>query len=203
MQHNIFNIFILSLFLSATALAAPLKRFYQPSSPVFSLIAVHNGAQFQYNLVKFDGHELLLGADDKAFFGRIRANGGYILNIPKANASANATDSPSSDSVYVDKFNRLVSTSAPSNASQHFGIEKSLLSYQNSTKFLACPEVGYRGEYGVYFQGENKNSTSICPRNSTGYEITLLVQVDATVNYTPETNKNTLGGTLKRLLSRK
>jgi hypothetical protein len=186
------------------------KRFYQPSSPVFSLIAHHQGAVFQYHLVKFDGHDLTLADDVLAFFGRIKANNGYVLNIPKgvnydlnsniasnyinatnytnATSYTNATNStilPSPQNVYIDKNNKLTTTKN-NTSTEHFGISHSLLTYKNSTKFLACPTFSYRRNYDVYFNDGAKK----CPRNATGYDITLMVQVDATVNYTPETNKN-------------
>lgn len=192
----VYNYFMLLLLAATAVVAAPVdKRFYQPTSPVFSLIAHHNGSVFQYNLVKFDGTELVLDADDKAFFGRIRANNGYILNLPKAvqtNSLYNASsDQASTTSVIVNKHNQLVTTESPTNASQNFGVSHSLLTYKGSNKFVACPILLYKQSYGIFFQGNVTNSSFICPQNATGYPINLMVQIDATLNFNPDTNKNT------------
>ncbi|ODV76923.1 uncharacterized protein CANTADRAFT_57532 [Suhomyces tanzawaensis NRRL Y-17324] len=194
------------------ALALPVgKRFYQATSPVFSLIAHHQGKEFQYNLVKFNGEDLELGVDEPAFFGRIRANQGYVLNIPFGNSSngtfsqsqnSSNTTYPLNTNVYVDKAGKLTTT-ANNTSSRGFGISGSLLTYQNSTKFLACPVIAAGRAnrtlrtnttrlndtlgYDIYFKG---NSSAACPYNLTGYDISLLVQVSATVNYSPETNTN-------------
>lgn len=171
------------------ALALP-KRFYQPTSPMFSMIALHNGSVFQYNLVKYDGTDLLLHADDKAFFGRIKANNGYVLNIPGATGNSNNTNStssvpPSNVNVRVDKNNKLTTTTRANQSTTHFGVRRSLLTYKNSTHFKACPLTNYRGEYEIYANNLNKTR---CPRNATGYDISLLVQIDATLNYDSSTN---------------
>lgn len=176
------------------ALALP-KRFYQPTSPMFSMIALHNGSVFQYNLVKYDGEELLLHADEKAFFGRIKANNGYILNIPGASGTSNNTNSsasvpPSNVNVHVDKHNKLTTTTKANQSTTHFGVRKSLLTYKNSTAFKACPLHDYRGEYEIY---ANPHNGTRCPMNSTGYDISLLVQIDATLNYDSSTNTRTNG----------
>lgn len=182
---------LLSLLVFVTnvcALTLP-KRFYQPTSPMFSMIALHNGSVFQYNLVKYDGTDLLLHADDKAFFGRIKANNGYVLNIPGASGSSNNTNSttvpPSNVNVRVDKHNKLTTTTATNKSSTHFGVRKSLLTYKNSTNFKACPLRTYRGEYEIY---TNHHNNTRCPFNATGYDISLLVQIDATLNYDSSTN---------------
>lgn len=190
--------FTLLTFINLIAAYPVQKRIYQPTSPVFSLIAHHQGAVFQDNLVKFDGVELTLASDDKAFFGRIKANNGYVLNIPLANQSSNSSynasvTAPSNINVYVDKDNKLTTTKN-NTSSSHFGVSHSLLTYKNSTKFRACPTSSYRGEYLVYFD----DGKTLCPRNATGYDITLLVQIAATLNYNPDTNQNNL---YKRLLS--
>ncbi|KAK6459449.1 uncharacterized protein RJT20DRAFT_16367 [Scheffersomyces xylosifermentans] len=172
-------LFYFSIFAAAIPLS---KRIYQPTSPIFSLIATHNGSQFQANLVKFDGVDLKLRADAPAFFGRIKGNEGYVLNIPEA------TDpKPSSVGVIVDENLRLTSNiNSKEEASGYFGINESLLTFQNSSTFLACPSGGYRGEYDIYFF----NGTNVCPEFGPGFNVTLLVQVSATVNYNPSTNKN-------------
>lgn len=179
-----------SLFLLFVGLcmAFPFRRFYQPTSPVFSLIAHHEGAVFQYNLVKFDGTDLLLNADETAFFGRIRASTGYVLNIPYGTNSSRNVSIPSLINVHVDPKTGLLGSTKIANASlTHFGISHSLLSYKNSTSFLACPDMSYRGQYRVYWKGQNITS---CPRNVTGYDINLLVQIDATINYDTQTNRD-------------
>lgn len=158
------------------------KRFYEESSPTFSLIAYHNGTEFLYNLVKFDGEDLVLDVNDKAFFGKIRADKGYILNLPLAN-STNSTVYPSSTDVYVDKNYKLTTTNSSSNSTEHFGIANSLLTYKNSTKFLACPDSAM--QYSIYSDVGN----TTCPhKNGTSYPINLLVQIAANINYNPNTN---------------
>ncbi|CUM67587.1 uncharacterized protein PRCAT00005287001 [Priceomyces carsonii] len=178
---------ILSAILVCQVAAHPVsKRLYQPTSPMFSLIAEHDGAVFQAHLVKFDGTDLKLVADEAAFFGRIKANNGYVLNIPSADNSTNSTNSgvpPSTTNVLIDDHDKLTTTVGA--ATEHFGIEKSLLTYKNSTSFVACGDQSYRGEYSVYFK---PGSNFTCPFNSTGYDINLRVQVDATVNYNPNVN---------------
>lgn len=164
-----------------------VKRFFAPSSPMFSLIAHHKGENFQYNLVRFNGSELVLGADELAFFGRIKANNGYTLNLPLANGTN--TTYPSNKTVYVDKNYRLTTTSLMNQSSEHFGINNSLLTYQNSSKFLACPDFKAIGQYELYASTKVKNVT--CPYNLTGFEVDLLIQIQADVglNYNPTSNK--------------
>lgn len=169
-----------------------VKRFFAPSSPMFSLIAHHKGEEFQYNLVKFNGSDIVLGGDEQAFFGRIKANNGYTLNLPLANGTN--TTYPSNRTVYVDKTYKLTTTALQNQSSEHFGLNNSLLTYQNSSKFMACPNPMEKGQYEIYANTKAKNIT--CPSNSTGFEIALLVQlqVDAGINYNPSTNKASLFG---------
>lgn len=190
--HNLFLTFVALL---CTVLAYPLtRRIYKPSSQVFSVIAHHQGKVFQYNLLKWDGLDLLLNADEAAFFGRVRALQGYVLNLPESSAVLNSTLSsnvtqtaPETINVHVDpKTHKLTTTDKPANATHGFGIYKQRLTYKNSTEFLACPDRSYRGQYHVYWG--NNNSTT-CPYKAQGYTVELLVQTDATVNYSPETNK--------------
>lgn len=167
------------------------KRFYQSSSPNFSLIAHHKGKVFQYHLVKYNENELVLNADEQAFFGRIKASNGYVLNIPdyknssmiSSNSTSNSTVSPPSPTnIEVDDERQLIIADKPTNGSTNFGISKSLLTFKNSTEFLACGDHSYRNEYKIYWNLPH------CPDNSTGYDITLLVQGDATINYNEKTN---------------
>lgn len=185
---NMFSTVISTLLLAQYALCAPISEaLYQPSSAMFSLIALHNGAQFQSNLVKFDGSELKLVADDKAFFGRIKANNGYVLNIPSPGQGNTTTLQPSNTNVKVDNDYRMTTTTVGGDASEDFGLENSLLIYQGSNQFLACPDDNYRGEYSVYFNHDNNTA---CPFDAIGYNITLLAQMDSTINYSNETNIN-------------
>lgn len=181
--------FSLSFFVFITAiLAAPLdKRLYQPTSPVFSLIAHHNGSVFTDNLVKVDSAGLSLLSDNKAFYGRIMASNGYILNLPQDSSNQLVA---ATTAVYVDKHNQLVTTDSPVNASSSFGIKHSLLTYKESNQFIACPSFSFMEDYGIFFKGNA--TTFVCPGNSSGYDIQLMVQVDATVNYDQESNKNSL-----------
>lgn len=229
------------LFLATFLEALPIdksKRLYQPTSPIFTLIAQHKGEDFKYKLVKFDGKDLILNADESLFFGRIRANGGYTLNIPFGNNTSNYTNPPGvqnasnvssgnglqpplSSSVFIDGANKLTVASNRS-ASFGFGISNSLLTYQNSTSFLACPvysnsstalysnrtilapfsKLNSTGTYNtttlnstalnqsvpyhLYFNGGRTKAR--CPSGSPGYNVTLLVEVAATVDYSPLTN---------------
>lgn len=204
MQFLISTIFVICT-LATAVFAAPLeKRIYQPTSAVLSLIAHHKGAVFQYNLVKYDGSELVLDADDAAFFGRIKGSNGYTLNLPKAyaNSSSNSSELAATTSVVVNNNSQLVTAETAANATTEFGIENSLLTYKGSNKFVACPDGSYRKQYGIYFLGNATNSTSVCPGKALGYEIQLMTQVDATLNYTPETNKNTLTTRFINILKR-
>ncbi|KAM3124406.1 hypothetical protein CJJ07_002060 [Candidozyma auris] len=173
--------------LSVTALPIN-KRLYKPSSPVFSVIAHHEGAVFQYHLLKWDGEDLVLNADEKAFFGRIKASNNYILNLPGSNKSANATQiEPKTTSVIVDPDTfQLSTTKSAVNASSGFGIDHQKLTYKNSSQFLACPANTYRGEYYVHWGNHNRTE---CPNQARGYQIELIVQSDDAINYNPETNK--------------
>lgn len=181
--------------LLSAVLALPIdKRLYQPSSPVFSVIAHHEGAVFQYHLLKFDGQDLVLNTDEKAFFGRVQGSHNYTLNLPGSEKGDNATQTaPDTINVVVDpKSQRLTTTKLPINATTGFGIEHQKLTYKNESAFLACPSPGYRGEYYVYFGNHNKTE---CPPESfsRGYTVELIVESDSTVNYNPDTNKNTDG----------
>lgn len=176
------------LVLMSTISAFPLwKRLYRPSSSVFSIIAHHQGKVFQYHLLKWDGTDLVLDADEQAFFGRVRASEGYILNLPgsnKTNGATQATAATTNVYVHPQTF-KLSTTQAALNSSTGFGIHSQKLTYNNSPAFLACPGNSYRGEYYVYWGNHNR---TICPNNARGYTIELIVQTDATINYNPETN---------------
>lgn len=183
---NLLSSFIVLL---CTAQALPLsKRFYSPSSPVFSVIAHHEGGVFQYNLLKWNGEDLLLNADEKAFFGRVRASQGYVLNLPIDGTLLNGTqEAAGTANVHVDPQTHKLTTTLDANSASHdFAINDSKLSYKNSTEFLACPDLSYQGQYHVYWGNYNQ---TLCPRNVRGYSVELLVQVDAYTNYTPESNK--------------
>ncbi|KAI3404064.2 hypothetical protein KGF56_003100 [Candida oxycetoniae] len=184
--------------------AAPLnKRLFAPSSPVFSLIAIHKGEPFHAHLVKFNGSSIKLGSDDKALFGTIEADNGYILNLPTTNGS-NITSV--SNVVVSNKTQLLETTTKNGSASQHFGITNGWLSFLNSTSFLACAELdtsnvtasrnstGYSnitGNYDLYF---NPKNTTKCP-SGVSYDVKLSVQLSVPISFSPETNA---GGFFKR-----
>lgn len=186
-----FTYFIHFLLLTLCAVAAPVKRLYRPSSAVFSVIAHHEGAVFQYNLLKYNGKELVLNADEKAFFGRVRASEGYVLNLPGSVKSANGTQQiANTTNVHVDpKTFQLTTTVGASNATHGFGITNQKLTFRNSSGFLACPENSYRGEYLVFW---GNNNQTVCPNKARGYTIDLIVETDATINYNPSTNNQTI-----------
>ncbi|EEQ36442.1 hypothetical protein CLUG_00565 [Clavispora lusitaniae ATCC 42720] len=196
----LFTSFVNVLLFALCAAAFPVKRLYRPSSPVFSLIAHHEGAVFQYHLLKYNGKELLLNADEQAFFGRVRASEGYVLNLPGSVKSGNATQSiANTTNVHVDpKTYQLTIAPNAANATHGFGISKQKLTFRNSTEFLACPSNSYRGEYRVYWGNHNKTA---CPNKARGYNIELIVQTDAAINYNPSTNNNTLPGLSNTTLS--
>ncbi|KAI5951216.1 hypothetical protein KGF54_004290 [Candida jiufengensis] len=175
--------------------AAPVeKRWLSPSSPTFSLIAIHKGSKFSSNLVKFNGTAVKLGSDDKAFFGTIEADKGYILNLPLTNGS----NSSSPIDVVVSNSSHLVSTTTKNgSASEHFGIKDGWLSFLNSTQFLACPEIASSnktsnsssnstGEYDLYSNPLNKTK---CPSGK-GYDVKLLVQLSIPISFSPEDNSS-------------
>lgn len=184
--------FVFALFIATLIDSAPVlqKRIFLPSSPVFSLIAHHKGAVFQYNLVKYDDDQLLLNADETAFFGRIKAHNGYVLNIPDFsnstyNSTVNSTTKvppPSTTNIEVNKNHQLVIAKEAKDGSPHFGITNSKLTYHNSSSFLACPDHSYRSEYQIYWDLPR------CPNNSSGYDIDLLVQINGHINYDEYTN---------------
>lgn len=181
--------FINLILLLTTVLALPLsKRIYRPSSAVFSVIAHHKGAVFQYHLLKYDGKDLVLNADEKAFFGRVRASQGYILNLPVD--ITNGTQAlAATTNVYVNPTTyKLSTTNSSSNSTTGFGIDRQKLTFNDSTGFLACPDLTYRGEYHVYWGNHNQTE---CPNKSRGYDIELIVQTDASISYNPSTNKVT------------
>ncbi|CAK9436078.1 uncharacterized protein LODBEIA_P06360 [Lodderomyces beijingensis] len=182
--------------------AAPTeKRYFSPSSPVFSLIAIHKGEKFHANLVKFNGTAIKLGSDDKALFGTIEASNGYILNLPFTNSS----NQTSEVSVAVSNRTLLLSTtSEKTSASEHFGINNGWLTFQNTTSFLACPEIvatnltrngtasNVTADYDLFYNPLNKTK---CANNLTGYDVQLSVQVSTPFSFSPETNA---GGWFKR-----
>lgn len=178
---------LLCLNVQAIPLPTFFKRFYSPSSATFSVIAHHEGAVFQYNLLKWDGQDLVLNADEQAFFGRVRASEGYILNLPGSNKTAGASQGVANTvNVHVDpNTNKLSTTTQASDSTTGFGIIDQRLSYRNSTEFLACPDQSYRDVYHVYWAN---NNTTVCPSGLFGYTIDLIVQTDAHITYTPETN---------------
>lgn len=186
-----FTYFFNLLLLALCAVAVPVKRLYRPSSAVFSVIAHHEGAVFQYNLLKYNGKELVLNADEKAFFGRVRASQGYVLNLPGSDKSDNSTQQVANNTnVHVDpKTYQLTTTIGSRNATHGFGITNQKLTYRNSTGFLACPDNSYRGEYLVYWGNNNRTA---CPNKARGYNIELIVETDATINYNPSTNNRTV-----------
>lgn len=148
----------------ATALPA-VRRFYQPTSPVFSLIAYHKGKEFQYNIVKYNGLNLELARDEPAFYGRVKASNGYTLNIPTVgydpydNSSVTPilSNYPFPDAnVYVSPEGRL--TTKSSNSSSSFGILLSRLTYNNSTQFIACPSWVTKLNWTTPVDGYNASS---------------------------------------------
>ncbi|GEQ69488.1 hypothetical protein JCM33374_g3160 [Metschnikowia sp. JCM 33374] len=182
---HLVNLIITVFLLLNTAHGFPLfKRFFRPSSEVFSVIAHHNGGVFKYHLLKWNGEALMLNADEEAFFGRVRASQGYVLNLPMTGTTGMA----GTINVQVDNTtNQLITTPSANNASHGFGIFNSRLAYQNSTEFLACPDLSYRGQYSVYFGNFNKTK---CPSNARGYTIELIVQTNAYSNYNPSSNRD-------------
>lgn len=203
--------------------AAPLaKRYFAPSSPTFSLIAIHKGDKFNSHLVKFNGTAIKLGSDDKAFFGTIEADKGYILNLPNTNGS---NSSSITDVVVSNKTHQLEVTTKNGSASEHFGITNGWLTFLNSTNFLACPEVLSYSNSSSNSSGSASNITSksrsrfarralensTIPANATGdwdlyhnptnqtkcpvgtgYDVKLLVQLSLPVSFSPETNNGDL-----------
>ncbi|KAK6461048.1 hypothetical protein DFJ63DRAFT_314840 [Scheffersomyces coipomensis] len=169
------SIFQVFSFLLSLIFAAPITNFNQ-YSPVFSLIAFHNGSTFTYNLVYFDGIDLKLRSDNALFLGRINSGEDWVLNIPQATQPP-----PSSVNVLVEDDGKLSSTyNTSEEATSGFAIANSLLTFENSTEFIACSNESYLGDYDIYI------ADSICPNNSSGFDIVLMVQLDSTVNFNLE-----------------
>lgn len=260
---SLINLFILV----QAVLAAPLaRRDGLTTSPMFTLVAFHRGKEFQYNMVKYNGTNLELARDEPAFFGHIEADSGYTLTIPEISlgpATAplmtvmDLIDYPSEEAnVTVASDGKLVTNAGE--ASSHFGIENSLLTYKNSSSFMACPVWtaknatwglhNWTGHHNASWASDHKNISAIwnknatiaeswsnattvygtnittnaswlhhfetfdlhfgskCPDNVPGYEITLIVQLAAELDFNPESNTwggddSSSGGILfKRLL---
>ncbi|CAI5757074.1 unnamed protein product [Candida verbasci] len=196
-QTLLFTLFLcLVQFVSAYPIT---KRFIiSPSSPVFSLIAIHKGEEFQANLVKFNGTSIKLNTKDKALFGQIEASNGYVLNLPSLN-STNATNT--TIDVLVNSQNQLVSTTRNGSASEHFGINNTFLTFNNSTQFRACPETPLNAttnsssiEYDLFFDPRNNTRCEF----GTGYDVKLLVQVSLPITFNEQTNSADIFSNLKR-----
>ncbi|OBA19835.1 hypothetical protein METBIDRAFT_12873 [Metschnikowia bicuspidata var. bicuspidata NRRL YB-4993] len=182
--------YLTSIFMLLSAALAVLvsKRFFRPSSQVFSIIAHHEGEVFHSHLLKWDGSDLLLNTDTNAFFGRVRASQGYILNLPKYEGLVNGTQKAANTvNVHVDpKTYKLTTSNDPDEATHGFGITDQKLTFKNSTDFLACPDWSYRSQYHVYW---GNNNMTKCPHNATGYHVEMIVQTDAYTNYNPSSNR--------------
>lgn len=177
---------LLFVYLVALVQAVPLyKRLYQQSSPIVSLIAEGSdeNSKLKDELVKFDGELLKVLSDDEAFFGRVKALVGYVLNIPGQGGQA-----PLLTNVAV-KDGQLKAASSANDSAEEFGVEKSKLVFKGSNKFKLCPEGDdewledkwHLFTYLVY-TGDAK-----CPKGD-GIAVYLRTQVDATVNYTSDSN---------------
>lgn len=176
--------------LLAAAQAVPLyKRVYQQTSPMFSLIAegTEEDTPLKGELVKFDGDQLKLLTDDDAFVGRIKALTGYVLNVPGTLGKA-----PSQTNLQVDSEGQLKAASGNDKSTQNFALSKSQLVQAKNNKFRVCPDLNdgqkwdeekWRDfEYSIY------TGDSSCPDDTKGIEVVLHSQIDATINYSSDTN---------------
>lgn len=202
---------LIKIFVLAQAvLASPLARRaadhddwqsdLDQTSPVFSLVAFHRGKEFQYNVVKYNGKNLELARDEPAFFGHIEAFNGYALSIPAIAANPYAYDSNDDSSFVYDDTNVTVSSTGlmvaqANQTSSHFGISNSLLTYQNSSKFMACPvwsnknsTWGMHGPENSTWARDHKNLTALWNRNASiadSYSnATMLYGTNVTANAT-------------------
>lgn len=177
---------LINLFIVVQAvLAAPLaRRDFETTSPMFTLVAFHRGREFQYNMVKYNGTHLELARDEPAFFGHIEADSGYTLTIPQMSLGPNTAPlmnvidlieySYEEANVTVASDGKLVTKAGE--ASSHFGIENSLLTYKNSSSFMACPVWtaknstwglhNWTGHHNSSWAKEHKNVSAIWNQNA-------------------------------------
>ncbi|RCK64213.1 hypothetical protein Cantr_10463 [Candida viswanathii] len=179
---------LIALFLQAEA--APLyKRIYTPTSPVFSLLAIHNGSITNADVLTFNGSSVKVGTDDSPFFGRIDAAAGYVLNVP----FTNVTNRTSPVNVLVDEETYQLTTTASNstvNGTEGFGIDNGYLTFENSTNFLVCSELPLNrtlNETGGFLIYANPKNTSTCEYGP-GFSVKLLTELVISFSYSPSTN---------------
>lgn len=181
---------VLLAYLLAAVQAVPLyKRVYQQTSPMFSLVAEgsEEDSPLKGELVKFDGDQLKLLTDDDVFYGRVKALTGYVLNVPGTLGKA-----PSQTNIRIDDEGQLKAASGSDQSTENFALSKSQLVQEKSNKFRVCPDLedGQKWdedkwrdfEYSIY------TGDSSCPDDTKGIEVVLHSQIDATINYTSDTN---------------
>lgn len=180
--------FLIALLLQTEAVPIT-KRIYTPTSPVFSLLAVHNGSITNADVLTFNGSAVKVGSDDSPFFGRIDAERGYVLNVP----FTNLTNKTSSTNVLVDEDTyelTVVESNATTNGTKGFGINNGYLTFENSTNFLVCSELPLNrtaNETGGFLIYANPKNTSTCEYGP-GYQVKLLTELIVSLSYSPSTN---------------
>lgn len=166
--------------------AAPFV--FTPSSPIFSLLALHNGTITNANVLTFNGTALKIGTNDFPFLGRIDAEGGYVLHVAATNETTGTNKSVPYTVVVDDETSQLVVVEANSSISsaEEFHLQNGLLSYANSTKFIVCSDAPLNRTLNttgsgldVYFNGASNFS---CPYGQ-GTEVSLLASFLADLSF--------------------
>lgn len=156
-----------------------------PTSPVFTLLAIHKGNLTQADIVTFNKTSITIGNRGSPLFGRIDAQNNYTFNIASFN-NINSSTSNSKNSTfwsinaYVDESNDLLTvathnkneSSTFETESTGFAIENGYLSYKNSTHFLACPtSSSLTTNNGIIGGGNGNNFTNSSINGDAGFEI--------------------------------
>lgn len=200
---SLIKIFVLAQAVLASPLARRDEDDYSDldeTSPTFTLVAFHKGKEFQYNMVKYNGENLELTRDEPAFFGHIESYKGYALSIPGISANPYDYDSSDETNFVYKETNVTVSPNgllvAKANQTSHdFGISNSLLTYKNSSGFMACPvwshknaTWGKHGSANSTWAHDHKNLTAMWNHNATIADswnnATMLYGTNMTTNAT-------------------
>ena len=183
---NFFATFLLSILLifnqylqiEAYPILSKKSLLLTPTSPVFTLLAVHKGNLTQADIVTFNKSSITIGNRGSPLFGRIDGKNNYTLNIASFNNVTTSTNTRNSTiwsiNAYIDRSSNLLSAGAAAAAetthknnesiiveSNGFAIEDGYLSFENSTNFLACPiTTSITNSTTTNGNGNGNNSTS-------------------------------------------
>ncbi|CAX45255.1 conserved hypothetical protein [Candida dubliniensis CD36] len=188
---NFFATFLLSILLifnqylqiEAYPILSKKSLLLTPTSPVFTLLAVHKGNLTQADIVTFNKSSITIGNRGSPLFGRIDGKNNYTLNIASFNNLTTSTNTRNSTiwsiNAYIDRSSNLLSAAAAAAGaaaiaetthknnesiiveSNGFAIEDGYLSFENSTNFLACPiTTSITNSTTTNGNGNGNNSTS-------------------------------------------